>query len=55
MTPDGKPAQQHVIAATEVTRPAGFPQMAADGDSLIVAWTDAAGEETRVQTARIDL
>jgi hypothetical protein len=55
MSPDGTPAQLYVIAETEVTRPAGFPQLAADGDSLIVAWTDAAGEETRVQTARIDL
>lgn len=54
LTPEGELAQQHVIARTEVTRPAGFPQLAADGNSLIVAWTDSSGEEPRVQTARIE-
>lgn len=54
MTAAGEPGPLHVIAQTAVTRPAGFPQLAVDGDSLIVAWTDTSGEETRVKAARID-
>jgi hypothetical protein len=38
-----------------VTRLAGIPQLAVAGDSLIVAWTDVSGEESQVQTTRIDL
>jgi hypothetical protein len=50
---DGRPGALYVIAQTLATRPAGFPQLAADGESLVVAWTDAEGEQSRVRTARL--
>jgi hypothetical protein len=55
ITAAGERGAQYVIAQTAVTRPAGFPQIAVDGDSLVLAWTDTSGEETRVRTARIAL
>jgi hypothetical protein len=51
--PDGHPGLIYHIARSEVSRPAGFPQLAVDGQSLIVAWTDTFGGETRVKSARI--
>lgn len=54
IAPDGTLRAQRVIAQSETTRPAGFPQLAADGDALIAAWTDVSGEDSRVRTARID-
>lgn len=51
--PDGSILAVHTIAATELSRPAGFPQLQADGNSLIVAWTDSSGEASRVKSMRI--
>ena len=44
---------QHEIAQTTTTRPAGFPQLVAEGDALIVAWTDVSADESRVRSARL--
>jgi hypothetical protein len=51
--PDDHPGLIYRIARSEVSRPAGFPQLAVDGQSLVVAWTDTSGGETRVKSARI--
>jgi len=45
------PAQ--AIAGMELSRPAGFPQLVADGDSLIAAWTDTLGNASTVRSVRI--
>lgn len=55
LSPSGQPGPIYRIAQTALTRPAGFPQMVADGHALILAWTDTSGEQTRVKTARIDV
>ncbi|MEJ8566396.1 sialidase family protein [Elongatibacter sediminis] len=52
---DGTPGRRRVIARTEVTRPAGFPQLAVSGEQLIAAWTDSSGDKPRVRTARVSL
>lgn len=53
--PDNHPGSIYRIARSEVSRPAGFPQLAVDELSLVVAWTDASGGLTQVKSARIML
>ena len=55
MHPDGSIIAVHTIATTELSRPAGFPQLASDGNSLIVAWTDSRKKASRVKSRRITL
>ncbi len=55
ISPDNQPGEEYVIAPSATTRPAGFPQIAADGNNLLMAWTDTSGDATRVRTARIVL
>jgi len=55
MHPDGSIAAVHTIATTELSRPAGFPQLQSDGNSLIVAWTDSRKKVSRVKSMRITL
>jgi hypothetical protein len=43
------------ITHTSLSRPAGFPQLVQDGNSLVVAWTDVTDEKSRVRSARIPL
>jgi hypothetical protein len=53
LQPDGSVVTEHSIAATELSRPAGFPQMQSDGDTLIVAWTDTSEGSSRIKSVRI--
>jgi len=55
MHPNGSILAVHTIATTELNRPAGFPQLQSDGNSLIVAWTDSSEEASRVKSMRIRL
>jgi len=55
MHPDGSMSVVHTIATTELSRPAGFPQLQSDGNSLIVAWTDSGKKALRVKSMRITL
>jgi hypothetical protein len=55
MHPEGSIVAVHTIATTELSRPAGFPQMLSDGNSLIVAWTDSRKKVSRVKSMRITL
>ncbi len=43
----------HRIEQLAATRPSGFPQMVADADGLVFAWTDSSPEQSMVRTARI--
>jgi hypothetical protein len=43
-----------VVVNTGASRASGFPQMLRDGADLIIAWTDVAGENSQVLTARVD-
>ena len=53
--PDGSMSVVSTIATTELSRPAGFPQLLSDGNSLIVAWTDSRKKVSRVKSMRIAL
>jgi hypothetical protein len=53
--PDYRLGPVKEIAQTTMGRPAGFPQMVQDGDSLVMAWTDTSAEMSRVKSARIKL
>jgi len=45
------PAQ--TVAGMELSRPAGFPQLVADGDSLIASWTDTLGDTSTIRSVRL--
>lgn len=53
--PDNRLGPVKEIAQTSMGRPAGFPQMVQDGDSLVMAWTDVSEAKTQVKSARIKL
>ena len=55
VTQDGQPGPVHVVAKTAAARSSGFPQMVRNADSLILAWTDTSGEESRVMSGRLDV
>ena len=52
--PDGAPTASRVVARTSGARASGFPRMAASGDNLVFAWTEA-GTPSRVRVARARL
>ena len=52
---DGSPATRRVVARTETSRSAGFPQMVRQGGELVFAWTDTSGKTSRVRTAILKL
>lgn len=51
---DGPAGPETIVTETSASRMSGFPQMLANGDSLLFAWTDT-GEPTRIRTARVSL
>jgi len=53
--PDNRLGAVKEIAQTVMGRPAGFPKMVQDGDSLLMAWTDTSAKKSRVKSARIKL
>ncbi len=53
MQADGSIVAAHTIATTELTRPAGFPQLQSAGNTLIVAWTDSSKKASQVKSMRI--
>jgi hypothetical protein len=50
----GAPGPVQLVATTGASRASGFPQMLRDGGGLVLAWTDTAGEQSRIVTARVD-
>jgi hypothetical protein len=52
---DDSLSKVHTVTTTELSRPAGFPQLRSDGNSLIVAWTDSSEKASRVKSVRINL
>lgn len=56
VAPDGSATPSAPVAATGAARASGFPRMVHAGDgTVVVAWTDTGGRETRVQLARVTL
>ncbi len=55
VAPDGKRGPVHVVANTTAARASGFPQMVRDDDSLVLAWTDTIGGQTRLVSGRFDV
>lgn len=53
VSPGGEPGPVHVVARTGVNRASGYPQMSRDGADVVLAWTDASAEQSKVVTARI--
>ncbi len=51
--PDGTFGPARAVAGMGLSRPAGFPQLLADGENLIAAWTDSLGKTTQVRSARL--
>lgn len=51
----GTRAQATTIAAIQGSRAAGYPRIAARGDELILAWTDAGAAQSQVRTARFSI
>jgi len=51
--PDGSYGPEQSISGLTSSRPAGFPQLVADGNTLIAAWTDIQGEASLIRTVRI--
>jgi hypothetical protein len=51
---DGVVAEPLSIAATEASRPAGFPRMIRDGGALLLAWTHWQDGIPQVVTARVE-
>jgi hypothetical protein len=52
---DGTLAGRHILRGLESGRTSGFPRMVADGQSLVLAWTDTRDKATRVVSSRIPL
>ena len=52
---NGHPGAAVSIVETGAGRTSGFPQMMPSGDSLVFAWTDVSGEESRVRTRRVPI
>jgi hypothetical protein len=52
---DGKLGDEIVVATTAAGRMSGFPQMALQGKTVVVAWTDVVDEATQVRTARVEV
>jgi hypothetical protein len=50
---DGAVGEALPVAATEASRPAGFPRMLRHGDELLLAWTRWQDGVARVVTARV--
>lgn len=55
VSPAGRTGVPVTAATTGSGRLAGFPQLIAHGDQLIVAWTDTADEATQVRSASVPL
>ena len=51
----GAAGEVAVIATTGANRSSGFPQMIRQGRALVLAWTDTAGDTSRVVSARVDI
>ena len=51
---NGEPGARRVVAQTETSRSAGFPQMVRQGEELVFAWTDTSVEPDQVRTATLD-
>jgi hypothetical protein len=49
--PDGSRSPSVTVSALAAGRASGYPRLAARGDDLVFAWTDAAEGRTRVRTA----
>jgi hypothetical protein len=53
---DGSATQSATLSGSSASRPIGFPRMVAGPDgSVLLAWTDAQGDESRVQLTRINV
>ena len=52
---DGSRGPIRTVGQTSTSRPAGFPQMVAAGDYLVMSWTEVLEGSSRVSTARIAL
>lgn len=50
---NGSVVDEQSIATTELSRPAGFPQLQSDGDTVIVAWTDITQGSSQIKSVRI--
>lgn len=50
---NGSVIDEQYIATTELSRPAGFPQLQSDGDTVIVAWTDINQGSSQIKSVRI--
>ncbi|MDX1547584.1 MAG: sialidase family protein [Rhodothermales bacterium] len=50
VAPDGRRAPSQTVAPTSPARASGFPQLARQGDRLVLAWTEAA-DPARLHTA----
>jgi hypothetical protein len=50
--PDGAGSNAIVVAQTSAARSSGFPRMAAVGEDLVIAWTEAS-EPSQVRVARV--
>jgi hypothetical protein len=54
--PDGRATPAATVASSSDARASGFPRMAVAGEgSVVIAWTDAGDEGTRVRVARAEV
>ena len=51
---DGRQGAVRSVAVTAAGRPSGFPQMALAGERLVLSWTEADENGTRVRSATVD-
>lgn len=53
VTTEGETGPIQVLARTGASSASGFPQLEAEGDDLVLAWTDTADNRTNVRTGRV--